>query len=68
MEQIEDPLQARTPGPHRLIGLGSILAQSKAVAEAFGKPLGFVLMVLSLIVFALVGANALYWIGRIALG
>jgi hypothetical protein len=68
MKQTKDLPQAKTPGPHRLMGLGSILAQSKGVAEAFGRPLGFILMVLTLIVFGVVGVNTVYWIARLALG
>jgi hypothetical protein len=67
MKQNKDLSEEKPPGPHRLMGVGSILAQSNVVAEAFGRRLGFILMVLGLIVFAPVSANAVYWIVRLAL-
>jgi hypothetical protein len=66
-QQTSDPPPSKNTRPYRLMGVGSILAQSNVVAEAFGRPLGFILMVLGLIVFAVVGANAVYWIVRLAL-
>jgi hypothetical protein len=64
MKQTNDPPEAKMLRPYRLLGVGGILAQSNVVAKAFGRPLGFILMVLALVVSTVVSTGLVLLVAK----
>lgn len=60
-KSVKDRVRPKSP-----LGVGSILAQSGIVADAFGPRLGFALMVLGLLVAALASGGAVLVIFEVA--
>ena len=54
----------KPPLPKVSMGLGNVLAQSGVVVSAFGKPMGFVIMMTAVIGSAALGVGMAYVVAR----